>query len=257
MHLWFVAYVLAFSTAGMPLLMLLRSSAGTRAIARGVRVCARWRAAIYLMVVPGALVAAVLGPRWPVTYNLVSDWANLCAGLVMFLWGFALASSRDGLDLVTARRWEFLCAGLGVATLFFACRAAGSAEGWPPQAQIAFWSAVNSAYAVTWVLALIGFARAHFVRPRSWLRAANQAVYPVYILHQTVVVAAVYALLPWPVSYWLKLPLVVAATFLVSGATYEVIRRSRWLRPLFGLRPQASPPDITGVPPSATPRALP
>ena len=235
-HLWYVAYVLVFSTAGIPLLMVIRSAVGARAIEAAVRICTRWRPALYLMAVPSALVAAVLGPRWPVTYNLVSDWANLCAGLVFFLWGFAVASSRAWLDLVTARRRELSAVGLGVASLALVAYAVGFADRWPPGPRTAFWSVVNSAYALTWLLALVGHARALFTRPAPWLRAANQAVYPFYILHQTVTVAAVYLLLPWSASYWLKLPIVIAATFLVTWASYEVIRRVRWLRPLFGLR---------------------
>lgn len=237
-HLWFVAYVLAFCTAGLPLLMVVRSAAGRRAIEAAARACIRWRPAIYLLAGPSALVAGVLGPRWPITYDLVHDWANLGAGLVMFLWGFALASSHAWLELVTARRRELLGVGLGVAALFFALHATGSAEQLPPGARTALWSAVNAAYATTWVLALVGYARVLFRAPNAWLRAANRAVYPFYILHQTVTVVATYLLLSWPVTYWLKLPLVVAATFLVSWGAYRVIRRVRWLRPLFGLRPR-------------------
>jgi glucans biosynthesis protein C len=240
-HLWFVAYVLAFSTAGIPLLMLLRSKAGRRAVEAAVRACQRWRPALYLMIVPSAVVAAVLGPRWPVTYNLVSDWANLCAGLVQFLWGFALASSGAWLELVTARRRELLVAGLGVAGLALAFYAGGFAERWPDPVRIVFWSTVNAAYAVTWILFLVGYARVHFTAPRAWLRTANQAVFPFYIVHQTITVAAVVLLLPWTATYWLKLPLVVAATFLLSWAAYAGIRRLRWLRPLFGLRWEEGP----------------
>ncbi len=236
MHLWFVAYVLAFSTVGMPLLMAIRSAAGRRTIELAARACARWRPAIYLTVLPSFLVAALLGPRWPVTYTLVSDWANLCAGLVLFLWGFALASSSTWLDLVTARRRELSVAGGAVAAVFFASHATGIAGGWPRAVQVAFWSALDSAYAITWVLALVGWARVTFTRPRRWLTEANRAVYPFYILHETVTVLAVYLLLPWPGTYWLKLPLVVAATFLVSWAVYELVRRVPWLRPLLGLR---------------------
>lgn len=247
-HLWFVAYVLVFSIVGMPLLMLIRSRLGARVLAAGVRAFERWRPALYLMVVPSALVAGLLDPRWPVTYNLVSDWANLCAGLTLFLWGFALASSGAWLALVTARRRELLFVALGVATLFFTARTVGFTARWPGGAQLAFWSTVNAAYAVTWVLALVGQARAHVTRSSAWLRAANQAVYPLYILHQTVTVAAAYLLLPWSAPWWVKLPLVIAATFLVSWSAYEGIRRARWLRPLFGLRPQEASPTVAGAP---------
>jgi glucan biosynthesis protein C len=240
-HLWFVAYVLVFSTAGVPLLMVLRSSAGRRALDAAARACVRFPPALYLLIVPSALVAGLLGPRWPATYNLVSDWANLCAGLVFFLWGFALASSGAWLDLVTARRHELMAAGVCAAALFFTALATGFPGAWSPGVRLAFWSAVNAAYAVLWVLALVGYARALVTRPAPWLRAANQAVYPFYILHQTVTVAAVYLLLGWRASTWLKLPVVVAATFLGSWAVYEGVRRVGWLRPLLGLRSTDAP----------------
>jgi len=238
-HLWFVGYVLVFSIAGLPLLMLIRSTTGRRTIEAAAGVCVRWRPAIYLMALPSALVAGVLGPRWPTTYDLVSDWANLCAGLVMFLWGFALACSNTWLDLVTARRREFVMVGLSVAGLFFSARASGLVERLSPGVQTAFWSSVNSAYAITWILALVGYARVWFREPRAWLRAANRAVYPFYILHQTVTVVAAYLLLSWSVTCWVKLPLVATATFLVSWGAYEIIKRVRWMRPLFGLRSRA------------------
>jgi peptidoglycan/LPS O-acetylase OafA/YrhL len=258
MHLWYVAYVLVFSTAGIPLLMVIRSAVGARAIEAAVRICTRWRPALYLMAVPSVLVAAVLGPRWPVTYNLVSDWANLCAGLVLFLWGFAVVSSRAWLELITTRRREVSVVGLVVAGLSLLFYAGGFTQRWSPGAQTVFWSIMNSAYAITWVLALVGWARTLITRSSPPLRAANQAVYPFYILHQTVTIATVYLLLPWSASYWVKLPIVIAATFLVSWASYELIRRMCWMRPLFGLRrldqPMAALPQHRGE--RSEPRAV-
>ncbi len=61
-------------------------------------------------------------------------------------------------------------------------------------------------------------------------------------------VAAVFLLLRWSGTYWVKLPLVVAVTFLASWAAYEVIRCRRWLRPALGLRPQERPPAAASAP---------
>ena len=73
-------------------------------------------------------------------------------------------------------------------------------------------------------------------RSSPLLQAATQAVYAFYIIHQTVTIVTVYLLLPCSASYWVKLPIVIAATVLVTWASYEVIRHVGWLRPLFGLR---------------------
>ena len=87
-----------------------------------------------------------------------------------------------------------------------------------------------------WLLAIVGAGRRWLNFKNRRLDYANEGSYPFYILHQTVTVVAVYLLLGWSVRYWFKLPLVVAATFLVSGAVYELVRRVPWLRPLLGLR---------------------
>ena len=62
-----------------------------------------------------------------------------------------------------------------------------------------------------------------------------QAVFPVYILHQTLIVLLSQALLPlhWPP--WAEGPVLVLATFALSLAGFELIRRVPLLRPWFGL----------------------
>ena len=64
-----------------------------------------------------------------------------------------------------------------------------------------------------------------------------EASYPVYILHQTVIVVAAFYIVGLPAAeplQWLTLLVVsVACTF----ALYEVVRRSAVTRFLFGMRP--------------------
>jgi peptidoglycan/LPS O-acetylase OafA/YrhL len=66
-------------------------------------------------------------------------------------------------------------------------------------------------------------------------RYLTTAIFPVYILHQTVIVVVAHALKPahlYPPVEGVLLVLVTAATCFLS---YEAIRRLAWLRPLFGL----------------------
>jgi hypothetical protein len=63
---------------------------------------------------------------------------------------------------------------------------------------------------------------------------------PVYVLHQTLIVYAVYHLhhVNWP----LDAKITITGSFATLGALglYEVaIRRSKWLRILFGVKPRA------------------
>ena len=70
----------------------------------------------------------------------------------------------------------------------------------------------------------------------------SSAIFPVYILHQTVIVVVAHALKPshlYPPMEGVLLVLVTAATCFLS---YEAIRRVRLLRPLFGLEGGAAGP---------------
>ncbi len=89
---------------------------------------------------------------------------------------------------------------------------------------------------LAWVLAIVGFARRHFTARPAFLARATEAVYPFYILHQTVAVMAVWSLVGTTLPLSLKFALAVAATFAGSWLLYEGIRRVGWLRPLFGMK---------------------
>jgi hypothetical protein len=83
---------------------------------------------------------------------------------------------------------------------------------------------------------MIGYARAYLSRPSPLLTYATEAVYPFYIFHQTVTVAAVWVVIPWQAGIAPKMTVVTVATFAGSWLLFEAVRRVKILRPLFGLK---------------------
>jgi hypothetical protein len=235
-HLWFVAYVLVYALASIPLFALARSGTGVRALAALAGWFEKYPAAIYLVNVPNLLIGIFLAPHWPTTHNLISDWANLTGTWLTFLWGFVFASERRLLDLVTKRRREFLYLGIGVAMVFFGMRVTGVARGWTPDVRNVIGNLVSGYFGMAWIFALVGYARAWITRGSAALRYATEAVYPFYIVHQTITVALVFWLIPWTAGVWTKFPLVALGTFAGSWLIFEAVRRLDPLRPLFGLK---------------------
>jgi glucans biosynthesis protein C len=95
-------------------------------------------------------------------------------------------------------------------------------------------SAVNT---MAWLFTIIGFANRHLTRRPAFLAEATEAVYPFYILHQTVTVIAVYWLLRLGVPSAAGFILAVLATFLGTSAIYFAVVRPIWfVRPFFGLK---------------------
>ena len=79
------------------------------------------------------------------------------------------------------------------------------------------------------------------------LRYLSQAIFPVYILHQTIIVVLAWQLRPLALPPLLEGPLLAMLTFGLAFAGYEAIRRAPPLRPLFGLKYRAPDTSRTAV----------
>ena len=229
-HLWFVVYILVYSLAGIPVFAFFRSAAGQRALAAFARFMNANRAGVYLISVPSLVVAFTLGPRWPTTHNLISDWANLTDSFVTFLWGFVIASSPAMLDLIERRRREFATGALILTLAFYAARLDFFRPG-PISREL-----INGLLGMLWIFTLTGYARHHIRSRGPWLTYATQAVYPFYIIHQTIIIAVGFYIIQQPWSIGTKLALTMACTFLGSWACFELVRRTALTRLLFGIK---------------------
>ncbi len=87
-----------------------------------------------------------------------------------------------------------------------------------------------------WILMLLGYGRHYLNRNHRWLSYLNQAVYPYYILHQTLIIVSAYLLSQYPLGPVLEPIAVIFITFSGCALGYELIRRSAVLRLLFGLK---------------------
>jgi hypothetical protein len=103
---------------------------------------------------------------------------------------------------------------------------------------------IHSFDRLIWVLAILGLGYRFLNRPSSKLSYLNDAVYPFYILHQTAIIIFAFELSAFKLGGGLESVLVIALTFISLLMSYELIRRSNLLRPLFGLK-LVQPSDIS------------
>ena len=101
----------------------------------------------------------------------------------------------------------------------------------------------RATYAWTALLAIFGWSRTLLDRPFAWLPRAREAVYPWYILHQSLIVALAFWVAPLGAGPVLEPLLVGAGTIAGCLLLHEgLVRRNRLLRPLFGLPARTLPP---------------
>jgi glucans biosynthesis protein C len=237
-HLWFVVYLFVY-TAGlialltlMPRLLPRLQSCGERLL-EGTRTL--WVPAIYF-------VAVRLGvaPHFPETHALFGDWTVHAESVAAFLFGYLFAKSDALWDGFV--RWRRIMA-MAAITCYAAY--AGSLMGWmtgrlSPVIAPGIMQWVYGLDQWAWVAAILGFARHHLaMRDNGLRRYMTEAIFPFYLIHQTIIITAGYAMTG------LKLPLLLEAGVLlattIAGCTlfFEVVRRSGSLRGLFGLRSHA------------------
>ena len=236
-HLWFVAYLWVYTVV---LWCIVRRF--PHALERAALVAPRWLRGLALLLVPITLLAAcrlLLAPHFPSTHALVDDWFNHATYLSLFLFGAVLVRWPAAWDRMAALRHVALVVAL-VAWALLALRYASWADaasltGWRPLRGIAFAAAQWSA-----IVAVAGYARRHLNRDHTWRPYLAEAVFPVYLLHQTLTILFTQWLAPlqWPPA--VEGPVLIALTLAASFAGYELARRSGWLRPWFGLPPRAT-----------------
>ncbi len=94
------------------------------------------------------------------------------------------------------------------------------------------------------IAALLGFAYRLRHADSPLLRYLTLAVFPLYILHQSVIVVLAHKLKPLQLEPGIEAVILIAATFVLCLVAFELIRRCAPLRPLFGLPAAAAVPSI-------------
>ncbi|WP_300296834.1 acyltransferase family protein [Ferrovibrio sp.] len=234
-HLWFVVYLWVYSMIVIMLRPLLMAAA-TRRLARQA---VPWLQGAGLILLPWLLLGGLrlwLFPRFGQTHALVGDWYLHAMYLSLFLFGYAIAKADAVWAAIMRLRWVALV----LALLSYAGLVWFMLQDGPlPVPLRMLRQAVWALDLWAWILMLLGFARVwlNHAGPRTdtWRRYLTEAVFPFYILHQTVIVVVGHHLAPFALPAWAEGVILVAATMLACWVGYEIIRRARWLRPWFGL----------------------
>ena len=114
---------------------------------------------------------------------------------------------------------------------YFAAWGEATPPDWQRQGMRAVWALLQWSA----IVAVLGFARQWAPADSPLLRRLSEAVFPVYILHQTLIVVIAVQLRPLGLAPLIEGPLLVLLTIGGCWLGVALIRRSNWLRPLFGL----------------------
>lgn len=244
-HLWFVVYLLVYTGVGWGLVR-----AWPALPERAAALLQRALAGARLWWLPVAVLAALrvaLLDRFPPTHALVDDPYLHACYFAFFVAGAAMARMTAPWPRLEAVRWISLALALAGWLVMLTAPWASEWLGAPLARALARTGFATMQWCA--VLAALGFAHRHWNRDFAWRAMLTEAVFTVYLVHQTIIIVLAVALAPlaWPVR--VEGPVLVVATFVLSAGCYLLVRRVAVLRPWFGLAPQRAL--------SATPRVTP
>jgi peptidoglycan/LPS O-acetylase OafA/YrhL len=217
-HLWFLVYLLIYTLAAAGVIWTAR-----RFKVRGRLPVSPW---VLIFAPPIWLVVTnlLILTKAPITDALANDWGAHLKWLGIFVTGLAAARQDRFWELMETHRGK----ALAVTALLLAIQ-------W--RVNDPAWSVVSGLYAWAAICTLCGFARATLNWPSQLLSHLNEAVLPVYVVHQPILLIAAFWLFPLRLPVPIEVLLLVGATVLGSFAIYEVfIRPFDVSRFLFGLK---------------------
>ena len=188
---------------------------------------------LYLPILVLTLERWFLWPRFGSTHALLDDFHNHSAYFLMFPVGAVNVRRPELIARMTALRW-WAAARAGWAAIVTMVR-------WRDTALI---SGVQpgALYGLAWaclqwcaILVAIGFAHLHWNEDHPWRAPLTEAVFPVYLVHQTFILRGAMALLTLHWSIAIEGPALVVGSFVASFAVWLLARRVNALRPGLGI----------------------
>ncbi|MEQ1780900.1 MAG: acyltransferase family protein [Hyphomonadaceae bacterium] len=231
-HVWFLAYLLAYAlAAGLAWRFAPASWTRIEASLGHLPIAALAVGVAALFVISDS----VLKPAFGRTDMFLDDPAGHLRALPPFLLGLMFARSDSfWRKLQSARTW---LTPLAVA-LMLAAVSVAAADTLSGHTLPAWQTGVaDGLYGAAALLAILGWASKKLNHDSPQLRYLSDAIMPVYLLHQPVVVAAALGAEQAHLPLLLEYPLAISAALLIPLAIFHVvIRQVGPLRVLFGLK---------------------
>jgi glucan biosynthesis protein C len=229
-HLWFILHLLVYSLIALPLFLYFNRDSGRRWIERIASVL--MKPAVLFLLFPALLV-------------LISKFPWVLGGnplfyITFFILGFILMSDQRLMDKVDRHRLVLLLLGVVPLAGLITVSATNSWLAGIPEWVDGITDAYRNGF-VPWffILALLAYGRRFLNFSNRFLKYFAEGAYPIYILHQTILVVIAFFVVQWGLGVGAKYVIIVALSFLGTILAYDIlVRRTNITRFLFGMKLQ-------------------
>lgn len=231
-HLWFVLYLFICASAAIPFILMLRSRFGS-SFYKILEKYASVKGFMFLLVIPLFLVKMILLPYFPhETHALIDDWEYIASSFLFFMYGYILLSNKKLTGSIIEQRRIYAIASILLSSLYFYDWFHSIDPYVSENLQLLLYCLAQISIA----LALIGYFGRYLNHDHPWRKTLNEAIYPFYILHQTVILVLAFSLRNYEIQVGWRFAVLTVLSFVTIILIYMlVIRPFKLTRFLFGM----------------------
>ena len=221
-HLWFLGNIFTYVLILIPIFLVLRK-VKREPIKEVLDKIFKTPYGVIVLIIPFVVEASLVRPENFEMYAFSDHgfWLGLCA----FFLGYVCMMSELFWPMISKWRWLWLMIGLSTYLVRWIEFDLKTPE---------YLMAMESCF---WIFAVFGFGHKHLNRPSKSLKYLSESAYPIYIIHMLFLYMGSLFLFNLNISGEWTLMLLTLFTFLGCFLFYELlIKRIRFLRPLFGLK---------------------
>jgi len=250
-HMWFVLYLLIYSMMALPFISYLKSEKSASFLTRLENYFSlKW--GFLSFVLPITLSQIILRPYFPnETHAFIDDWAYFTYYFFFFIAGICVASSDQlWMLLKEKRRFHLLVAVISLIFIQFLWNIP-----WEKLQNYLIidinllWQFNKIILTWAWIIAIIGYGQKYLNKNHPILKPANEAVYPFYILHQTVIILIAFPLTNVETGVFSKFIILSVLSLIATIGIYLIfVRPFNFMRFLFGMKPRKKKLERAPIP---------
>jgi len=225
-HLWFLPYLLIMSILATPVFLFLRKEKNM-IVQKTKAIIEKMPLSLYVAIIPLIIIELLLAHKFPISHAFIDDWYAIPFYFILFMLGYLLICCSNSFwkAVLSIRFWTLI---IGIFSFFLLN--INSLNDF-------FQSVLKVINMWSWILTIFGFSAKYLNKESPLIRYRNKAVYPFYILHQTITVICGYYLMEVPMHYSFKMLIMVLVTFCGSWLLYEfVVLKIKIIWPFFGMK---------------------
>ncbi len=203
-HLWFIMFLFVISLMAIPIIKWINTEKGVKFIDSSKNKFLNYKGFILAY---GIFMIAEIIPR-------LGD-KSLIQNLLLFVFGYICYSDEDFINKIDLKRRKCLIIsiiGTGLSVTMYSI-----VSRWiQPRMALVILVICTNAVVIPAILAIVGYGR-RFLTKHNWLlKKLNAHSFYIYILHQPILIACAYYILPLGIPGYLKVIMILVISFIIT-----------------------------------------